>query len=120
MSTIAPPLTGLKWTLRHQMIAVATCAVLFAWSAPRLDDGGPEAGLALARFVLLTAPWVLGGLALAFDRRGPLREWVACGLLFCAFPSAILFLDLGAALTFLESGVCPRAAALAEIGRAHV
>jgi hypothetical protein len=98
---------GIVLTLRHQMIAVAYFAVLFAGLVRVLEGPAASAGSAAARWALLGSPWVLGGLVWVFDRPGPLRDWTTAGLLFAFYPALTIYVDVSVALGAAESGALP-------------
>ncbi len=114
MNEVASPRSALpRPKLRHQMMLVAYFAVLSSVLAPVLNRPGPGAALGVLRVVLLGSPWILGGLVVAFERRGPLRDYVVAGLLFSFYPALMLFLDVSAAVEAARSGVVPRSGGLA-------
>ncbi len=101
------PPVGFRFTLRHHLIAVAYFAVLSAGMVSAFEGPAATTGCALARWVLLATPWVLGSLVWVFDRPGPLRDWTSAGLLFAFYPALTIYIDLSIALDAASSRLLP-------------
>jgi hypothetical protein len=89
------------------MIGVVYFAVLFALVHAITRRGGTDVVGACVATVLLGSPWLLGLLVMAFDRPGPLRNWVISSLLVLFSPALALHYDWTLARDYCQVGSLP-------------
>lgn len=107
MSQECPHPYGLRLTLRHQMIGVVYFALIFAIYDILRKRGGADVRNAIVACTLLLSPWILGVLALALDRPGPMRNWMVTSLFTLFSPALALYHDWVTGLTLWRTGTIP-------------
>jgi hypothetical protein len=101
---------GFQPTLRHSMILVAHCALVFSVLGPFIEPASPVAVRDAALAGVLATPWGLAVLVLLFDRRGPLKFWLAPFLFFLFAPLLAACYDGVALIEWAEHGTMPNPA----------
>lgn len=96
--------SGLRPTLRHQMIAIVYFAVIFAIvDAVRKRGIAETLGVMTACGLLLT-PWILGVLVMVLDRPGPQRNWTVTSIFMLFAPGIALYYDSVTVATYWRTG----------------
>ena len=105
MAQVLETRCGLQATRRQYWIFGVYSVVAIAAAAYGRAQG--EGSLNIVPILLLLSPWLLGVALIAFDRPGPLRNWMAPLLLSLFYPIATLWYDAAALSDWARFGHAP-------------
>src|SRR5258708_2453439 len=98
---------GIRFLLRHSLIAIAYLVILFKVIIPALRMTGHQRAWSFLTPTLLVSPPLLALLVVIIGRAGPMKNWSVSFLIFLFFPALVLNHDRVALLDYVREGRLP-------------